>query len=251
MRRTTVLLFLALAAFCMAAPAALADGWAPGTKASNTGSIVNTRHNMTVSYNPGMDPESPFIPHNFYGEVCVYCHTPHGANSTIDAPLWNRTNPGNSYNLYNIPLTSGQSPTQPGINSLTCLSCHDGTVAIDSIINMPGSGRYNAAKETTFDGWDDAWLSTWPGSSGGHGGLWTDYAGCNTCHGSGFGDFAFTVFAIGTDLRDDHPVGVELPDTNTYDFNAPTATDGSLKFFDLDADGRADSNEVRFYDSGG
>ncbi|MGK7346014.1 MAG: cytochrome c3 family protein, partial [Candidatus Nitrospinota bacterium M3_3B_026] len=45
--------------------------------------------------------------------------------------------------------------------------------------------------------------------------------------------------------------GVELPDTNTYDFNAPTATDGSLKFFDLDADGRADSNEVRFYDSGG
>ncbi|MGK7346405.1 MAG: cytochrome c3 family protein, partial [Candidatus Nitrospinota bacterium M3_3B_026] len=49
---------------------------------------------------------------------------------------------------------------------------------------------------------------------------------------------------------DDHPVGVNLPDTNTYDFKEPTATDGALKFFDGDGDGRADPDEVRFYDTG-
>lgn len=27
---------------------------------------------------------------NDYGEVCVYCHTPHGANTTTAVPLWNR-----------------------------------------------------------------------------------------------------------------------------------------------------------------
>ncbi|MGK7345966.1 MAG: cytochrome c3 family protein, partial [Candidatus Nitrospinota bacterium M3_3B_026] len=247
---------LAVAAAALLKPSAVrADGWASNTKASNTGSIVNTRHNMTMSYlldnggNPAfMDPSR-----NDYGAICVYCHTPHGANTQIDAPLWNRTSPGNTYTLYNIPLTSGQSPTQPGVNSLTCLSCHDGTVAIDSIINMPGSGRYSAAQENSVN---TGFLDSWPGAAGTHRALIGDSgnsSSCLYCHSSGgfIPSIPFDVFALGTDLTDDHPVGVELPDTNTYDFNAPTATDGSLKFFDLDADGRADSNEVRFYDSGG
>ncbi|MGK7346254.1 MAG: cytochrome c3 family protein [Candidatus Nitrospinota bacterium M3_3B_026] len=261
---------LALVIVAISAPKALADGWdSPNpwgydwsTTAPNTGSVANTRHNMTVEYNSGGMEPGGWVnhTHNRYGEVCVYCHTPHGASNTVDAPLWNRTDKGNAYTLYNLPLTSGQTPTQPGVNSLTCLSCHDGVTAIDSIINMPGSGRYNAAQETSVN---YAFLDTWPNAQGGHYALTVPgpgYSGdgCLDCHGVGFATNFFTnrmspdfrLFVIGTDLTDDHPVGVKLPDTNTYDFKAPTGTDGALQFFDTNGDGRADNNEVRFYDTG-
>src|SRR4030066_1241108 len=114
MKKRLIITFM-MAMMMAGANIAPADGWDPTSQASNLKSIVNSRHNMTVSYNPGM-PGGNF---NMYGEVCVYCHTPHGANSTIPkAPLWNRTNVGNTYTLYNIPLTSGQTPTHPGVSSL-------------------------------------------------------------------------------------------------------------------------------------
>ncbi len=228
----------------------LAEGWDPNTKASNVDSIVNTRHNLTMSYLGAnadlMDPSR-----NDYAQVCVYCHTPHGANDTIDAPLWNRTNAGNSYTVYDMPLQSGQTPTQPGVSSLTCLSCHDGTVAIDSVVNMPGSGNYSAAQKTSQS---DAFLDTWPSAAGTHRNL-DGAAGsdsCLYCHSSGglVPSIPFDVFAIGTDLTDDHPVGVGLPNGAVYDFNTPGGVSGNLRFFDGDGDGRADSNELRFYDTG-
>src|SRR3989338_4064858 len=199
-----------------------ADGWDPTSKASNLGSIVNTRHNLTMSYlNPAGWVTVMNYWRNNYGEVCVYCHTPHGANTTIAAPLWNRTNPGNTYTLYNIPLTSGQAATQPGVSSLTCLSCHDGTVAIDSIVNMPGSGKYSAAQQTAQS---DTFLDTWgspprtPGdphftlaafdpNTGG----WGSCTGCHSTSGL-LTSIPFDAFALGTDLTNDHPVGVQLPD---------------------------------------
>ena len=226
--------------------------WDPGSQATNPTNITSSRHNLTMSYNTNhavMD-----LSRNDYGEVCVYCHTPHGASGTVGAPLWNRTNPGNTYTLYNIPLMSGQTPTQPGINSLTCLSCHDGTVAIDSIINMPGSGGYNASQET---GQNDAFLDTWspgPGDSGSPHRKLSSSTGsdsCMLCHQSSFAFGPFTVFAIGTDLTNDHPIGVQLPSSATYDFNAPDGTSPGMKFFEAGvANGRADKNEVRFYDTG-
>ncbi len=224
-----------------------ADGWDPASKASNIDSIVNTRHNMTMSYLGGASVNMDSS-RNDYGEVCVYCHTPHGANSTIGAPLWNRTNPGTSYTLYNKPLTSGQTPTAPGVNSLVCLSCHDGTVAIDSVINMPnrpGLSSYDSTQETTQN---DAFLDTWPDNSPT---LHAKFGDCMQCHNA-TNLFApdFAAFFIDTDLRDDHPVGVSLPDTAIYDFNATTATTGNISFYDTNANGRADSNELRFYNSG-
>lgn len=144
--------------------------------------------------------------------------------------------------------------TQPGVNSLTCLSCHDGTVAIDSIINMPGSGRYNAAQETSVN---TAFLDTWPNAASPHVTLGVENffsspgpdGTCMKCHDNGF-KFPFAPFVIGTDLTNDHPIGVKLPDTNIYDFNAPTATTASMKIYDTDGDSRADPNEVRFYNTG-
>lgn len=188
----------------------LADDWNPNSNAGNkftntlsedglrVGGIANTRHNLTMSYSGSAATMDRF--RNNYYEVCVYCHTPHGANSTAAAPLWNRTVTQRTYELYRQPTTLGQALTQPGPNSLTCLSCHDGVTAIDSVINMPtrlaGSFRagYRKEQETavTFE-----FLNKWDKNSlgvarGGHAAL--NLAGdnsvpngaseCLTCHNS-------------------------------------------------------------------
>ncbi len=99
------------------------------TKFTNQGGITNTRHNMSQSgIGSGSVNMNPY--RNDYGEVCVYCHTPHGANTNIDLPLWNRTITSSSYTTYDTIGTSSltSNVSQPGINSLACLSCHDGTL---------------------------------------------------------------------------------------------------------------------------
>lgn len=189
---------------------------------------------------------------NNYGEVCVYCHTPHGANTTVNLPLWNRTIKTTTYTTYNELGTSTltQNVSQPGDASLTCLSCHDGQTAVDSIVNMPGSGYYKASQMTTQD---NAFLNTWPGASAYHNSL--AVGGCLFCHSAdaptGATDFA--AFAIGTDLKNDHPVGVTFPATNGpgTDFNTPSGIKGTTRYFDIDSNGKMDSGDVRLYDTAG
>ncbi len=224
-----------------------ADGWDPNSRAPNTDSIVNTRHNMTMSYLGGASVNMDSA-RNDYAEVCVYCHTPHGANTTIDAPLWNRTNPGTTYTTYNKPLSSGQVATAPGVNSLVCLSCHDGTVAIDSVINMPNRPGLNSYDRSQEIAQNDVFLSSWPDNSTR---MHAKLGDCMLCHTT-TNPFApdFSAYLIGTDLTDDHPVGVSLPDPTIFDFNPTTGVDGNLSFYDRNANGRADNNELRFYNSG-
>ncbi len=73
------------------------------------------------------------------GEICLPCHTPHHADMSVSkAPLWNHANTQAVYTLYQSP-TMHETPVQPlGISKL-CLSCHDGTVAVDSFGNHSGS----------------------------------------------------------------------------------------------------------------
>jgi len=73
------------------------------------------------------------------GKICIVCHTPHHADPTVD-PLWNHTLSTAAYTLYSSP-TLNSIPGQPGVQSRLCLSCHDGTVAIDSFGGMTG-GEY-------------------------------------------------------------------------------------------------------------
>jgi hypothetical protein len=78
-------------------------------------------------------------PHDFSGagwsggQICVACHTPHGGNTTLtDAPLWNHTVTTATYTLYSSSTLNAGALAQPSGVSKLCLSCHDGTVAIDS-----------------------------------------------------------------------------------------------------------------------
>lgn len=232
------------------------------SKFSNVDSIVNTRHNMTQRQGSGGGPQSFWMDNvrNNYGEVCVYCHTPHGANTKVSVPLWNRTIQSTTYTTYN-QLGTGtltQTVSQPGAASLSCLSCHDGQTAIDSIINMPGAGRYSASQETAADTSASGFLNSWTtgGQSGNYpaanGGQHNTMVECMNCHSAGAGSVAtsFASFVIGTDLRDDHPVGVTFP-SGAPDFFQPGGTTGALKFFDTDGNGRADKQEIRLYKTGG
>jgi predicted CXXCH cytochrome family protein len=83
-------------------------------------------------------------PHDLSGrgwgtnEICVFCHTPHNAKSPQLAPLWNHTSTTATYTLYSSP-TMDQPTLQPRSHSKHCLSCHDGTVAIDSYGSRTGT----------------------------------------------------------------------------------------------------------------
>jgi predicted CXXCH cytochrome family protein len=73
------------------------------------------------------------------GEICIVCHTPHDADTTVSAsPLWNHEVTTATYTLYSSP-TMDVTVNQPGAESKLCLSCHDGTVALDSFGGATGS----------------------------------------------------------------------------------------------------------------
>jgi hypothetical protein len=71
------------------------------------------------------------------GQICLPCHTPHNAESDA-APLWNHELSVASYNLYSSPSMNATVGQPTGASKL-CLSCHDGTVAVDSFGGQTGT----------------------------------------------------------------------------------------------------------------
>lgn len=114
-------------------------------------------------------------------QVCIFCHTPHGSDTAAPVPLWNKVlgNPA-TYTQYSTLATptfdSAEAPV--GSVSLACLSCHDGTQAMDVVINGPGSGNYNPAG-SEIDGTSIGIMTGAP------------------------------VPMLDTDLTDDHPVSIQ------------------------------------------
>jgi predicted CXXCH cytochrome family protein len=74
------------------------------------------------------------------GEICNVCHTPHNADDTVsDAPLWDHEVTATaSFTLYSS-TTMDATPGQPSGVSKLCLSCHDGTVAVDAFGGAAGT----------------------------------------------------------------------------------------------------------------
>jgi predicted CXXCH cytochrome family protein len=71
---------------------------------------------------------------NTTGEVCNTCHTPHNASAPGSGPLWDHDLTSATFVPYGDPngTMEGGAPGQPGPVSQLCLSCHDGTVALDA-----------------------------------------------------------------------------------------------------------------------
>ena len=74
-------------------------------------------------------------------QLCSFCHTPHfGTSDTANLPLWNRTIATSGYTMYSSSTIDMTIAAQPQGVSAACLSCHDGVVALDELLNKPGSG---------------------------------------------------------------------------------------------------------------
>ena len=71
------------------------------------------------------------------GQICLPCHTPHNGELVENAPLWNHELSTAVYNLYSTPSMDAVVNQPTGASKL-CLSCHDGTVAVDSFGGEPG-----------------------------------------------------------------------------------------------------------------
>ena len=149
-------------------------------------SITSTRHNLGTSNTTGSSSFSGT------GEVCVFCHTPHGSNTTMSAPLWNKTSPTTTYSMYSTGQSASLDGTEAAVGgvSLACLSCHDGSLAIATMINMPGSGGYNPAGAVMAGTWTNPSL--------------TD--GVDTATGQ---MRATSIQNIGANLVNDHPISIQ------------------------------------------
>lgn len=94
-------------------------------------SVVGSKHDMRT-----------WIADETTTQVCVFCHTPHGGSGV--APLWNHTLSNATYNLYQSTTLQGQIYQPIGV-SRACLSCHDGTVALNSVYVLPRDGGLGTA----------------------------------------------------------------------------------------------------------
>lgn len=76
---------------------------------------------------------------NTSGEICLPCHTPHNGSTTLtDAPLWNHAATSSTFTLYSSGTLNATAGQPTGVSKL-CLSCHDGSVALDSYGGSTGS----------------------------------------------------------------------------------------------------------------
>jgi len=80
------------------------------------------------------------------GEICAPCHTPHNAIVPQLAPLWNHTTAAGPWSQYVDTGTGTLDATvgQPAGVSRACLSCHDGTVAVDAFGGAAGTTMISA-----------------------------------------------------------------------------------------------------------
>ncbi len=149
--------------------------------------IENTKHNLSSTNNIGTVGTDVANKTTNTDQICVFCHTPHGANTDAPAPLWNKALPATTYTTYatmNSSTIDGEI-LAVGSVSLACLSCHDGSQAMDNMFNAPGSGA---------------------GVGTGAAGVSQNY----TWTGSGQTTGKITGIAnLESDLKNDHPIGIE------------------------------------------
>ncbi len=131
-------------------------------------------------------------------QVCVFCHTPHSAAAAGFAPLWNRTTVEATAVYTGVDIQA--TITLAGVNSSDaplCLSCHDGASLTDALVNPPN--RATAPLNNLAN---------------------ITNANAN----------------LGTDLRDDHPVG--------FNYDGAAALDAEI---DTRAQAISEVSGINFY----
>jgi hypothetical protein len=116
---------------------------------SGKASIIGTAHDFSINTNywVGGVAGGDFAVAHSSTNVCGECHTIHHAQSAANGPLFIHSPSANigSFKTYD-KAGSGTFPSTLGITlgsgSLACLSCHDGSVAINSQTSASGVVSY-------------------------------------------------------------------------------------------------------------
>jgi predicted CXXCH cytochrome family protein len=92
--------------------------------------IIGSPHDFSNLGSTGGGPGGP-------GQICKPCHSPHdngrASNAGPTGLLWNHDVTAATYQMYSsVTLKGTVTATGPEGTSKLCLSCHDGTVAIDA-----------------------------------------------------------------------------------------------------------------------
>lgn len=80
-------------------------------------------------------------------QACQFCHTPHMA--LANTPLWNHTLSNAVYTIYQSSSLDSEVG-QPTGSSKLCLSCHDGTIALESSVRGGGGKTYMPPGKTNI-----------------------------------------------------------------------------------------------------
>lgn len=189
----------------------LAAALGAGTGADVLAGVQGTKHDLSAPAWGGTGP-GPIRSSAALGtsEICVFCHTPHSAASVSNAPLWNKSfNPGTDpgYTVYSSDVMThlGYPPAEKPLTSIRavhlktrlCLTCHDGTIALGGLANLPVG---YAGDIPMVSGAVD--ITTMPTAAEGY---------------------------IGVDLRDDHPVAIQY--TNANDPELTLAPGGKITLY--------------------
>jgi predicted CXXCH cytochrome family protein len=154
--KKTILLAAAFS-FVIAGAAHAATNNSGGSHLNNTpgSGIIGTVHDLStggvITYTPDAELD----------RICIWCHAPHHAMQLADSagidylPLWNHGVRAQLYNGYQSDFGGGPATTgagafadahvfngeatqgEPGAVSRLCLSCHDGTVAVNEYGRIP------------------------------------------------------------------------------------------------------------------
>ena len=183
------------------------------TCAASAVGLVGSRHDLSSGMGSAYKHGAPYI-YNTYSDPCVYCHTPHSTPTPTDL-YWNRPYSTAFYTLYSSPTLKSR-PSQPDSSSSSalCLSCHDGTIAVDSVITKPDTG-YQAATR--------------------HRRMSKDFTAdsCGACHfESGIASPEVRRAFLGTDLSKNHPINMFYDNVvNPQLANAAVVESAGLKLY--------------------
>lgn len=177
-------------------------------EAARISDVSNTAHNLSVTWG-GSGSDTRSVTATAESQICVFCHTPHGATMAPQAPLWNRLLAGDdgytpTYQMYDsasmdASRIEGGPPSAPSNASKLCLSCHDGVIAVGSVNVL--DGRNQTISMTGVQATGEMPYGSLPGG--------------------GSGQNTGLTRNLGTDLTNDHPISF------TYD-SALVMADGEL-----------------------
>jgi len=177
--------------------------------------ILGSKHDFSGLNKRAGVVAMPSVAFSDYGNPCVYCHIPPeqaDSDSISKGAIegWNRYDPATEgFQLYNSVHMDSKTRT-PSPISLLCLSCHDGTMAVDMVVFRPGE----------FDSAEDKAMHMRINNA-------DNTISCGKCH-NGRVAHDIAIKQLGQDLTNDHPISMRYAGLlrSDQDFRLPHTAAG-------------------------